>query len=486
MKSRANMKSVVQPIEIGLSLPLFAAGLVSLFVGAFTGLGGVWAYLAWKIAVPEYVKVGHAHTAWWSVLIFLSALFLPGINLTARTKRFVIWTSFIAPTLWLVCMAVYYISKASRGAIAPIMTTPPEGGLEYIVYGTGIFVTEVWLFLALAIVLISSLGFRIPRLSQDDATPSRYDLTSKLTLQRQLLWVPLIFGAVGLFNGWYMTLAFKAAQKPITPAAMVQLHDHILFFTIGFIIAVLTVKAVTQSNRPFRIVVGLGVATIPATLFGYLLFIKGEWSSLAYVLPAVGYYAMMGTAFLALLGFWGVYATHASFHYLRLATAFIWGFLLIIIAVGFLLAMVWDTTADVTVTYRQPEGSVYPGPYPTEYIGTQPVEHTPRGLENVHLSPGSWAHVAMVWLLALIIFQAEIFRIVGNPNLVFLFATTIPLAPLFNAIGRFAAWGGLPNGIGALYFVGHPMKMFNIVSLMIIVFLAIFRLAKQSPHGEKG
>ncbi|MDQ7849803.1 MAG: hypothetical protein RB148_05970 [Armatimonadota bacterium] len=50
-------------IRLGLSLPVFLGSLIAMFVGTFTGLLGIWLYLAWKIAVPEWIKVGHAHAA---------------------------------------------------------------------------------------------------------------------------------------------------------------------------------------------------------------------------------------------------------------------------------------------------------------------------------------------------------------------------------------------------------------------------------------
>ena len=52
-------------IRLGLNLPMFLASLIAILSGIVSGLGGVWMYGVWKIAVPEFVKVGHAHGAWW-------------------------------------------------------------------------------------------------------------------------------------------------------------------------------------------------------------------------------------------------------------------------------------------------------------------------------------------------------------------------------------------------------------------------------------
>lgn len=465
-------------LRIGLNLPLFAASLVTLFSGTFSGLVGIWAYLAWKLVVPEYIKVGHAHTSWWSVLILLSALFLPALSLKPKVKKFIIWTSFIAPVLWLVCLAVYYISKTARGTIAPLPAFPGEFGPEYLVYGTGIFVMEVWFFGALFLVLVSALGFKIPGFSQEAPTSSKYDLMSEIEIPRRVLWIPLIFGTVGILLGWYMTLMFKATHKAIDPSALVQFHCHIVFFAVGFLLTLLTFKAIGASQRGFNIARWLGVLAIPLIWVGYVLFIRVGLPSFVYVTPALIYYTMMLTGLAGLIGFFGLKPEGDHFHYVRGAMIFNWTLLLILIAVGIIIALVWDTNSNLTVTYKQPEGIAYPGPYPAHYVGTQPVGHTPRGLENAHLSPGSWSHVALFWLLTLMLFGEKIFQKLGKPNLFFLIVTTIPLAPFFNAVGRFAAWQELPYGIGSLYYAGHPLKMFNILFLFLTTLCVISKIRK--------
>ena len=126
------------------------------------------------------------------------------------------------------------------------------------------------------------------------------------------------------------------------------------------------------------------------------------------------------------------------------------------------------------MTYVQPEGNSYPGPNPAVYAGTQPVAGTPRGLENAHLSPGSWLHIVVTWQLALMLAGGYIFgSLLHIPSLVYLFAVTIPMAPIFNFNGRILAWRNVPNGIGSLYFAGHPIKGFNILSLFVVGVVAL-------------
>ena len=64
--------------------------------------------------------------------------------------------------------------------------------------------------------------------------------------------------------------------------------------------------------------------------------------------------------------------------------------------------------------------------------------------------------------------------------MLYLYAITIPLAPTFNMLGRYLAWLGIPNGIGALCFAGHPLKGFNLISLFIVAVLAVYVLRKKS------
>ncbi|MEM1776912.1 MAG: hypothetical protein QXY00_02505, partial [Acidilobaceae archaeon] len=77
-------------------------------------------------------------------------------------------------------------------------------------------------------------------------------------------------------------------------------------------------------------------------------------------------------------------------------------------------------------------------------------------------------------------------------------AITIPLAPFFNALGRYLAWApdlgpaalalqieepmfpGAPGGIGALWYAGHPLKAFNILALAILGIALIYIISKKT------
>ncbi len=165
--------------------------------------------------------------------------------------------------------------------------------------------------------------------------------------------------------------------------------------------------------------------------------------------------------------------------------------MLVLIAQGAYIALTWDTSPDITVTFKQPEGVGYPGPYPATFIGTAPPRGTPRGLENAHLSPGSWAHVAAIWLITLALAGSTIFvEKLGRPGLLYLLLVTIPLAPAFNMLGRYLAWwpdlpAGAPAGIGALWYAGHPIKGFNIISLFMLGLAMIYIMSKAAEVTER-
>jgi len=185
----AKTETVPPAVPLGLSLPMFLGSLIALFSGIFPGIVGVWLFAAWKIAVPEFIKAGHAHASWWSVLILLTAFFLPAVPLKPRVKKFVAYTGMVAVPFWIGTLAAYYVSKEARGVVAALPPRPGEEySLEYLVYGTGIFVIEVWFFATLALVLLSAMGVRFPR------------AVFTLTYRLGLVGLPLLVAGWILFN----------------------------------------------------------------------------------------------------------------------------------------------------------------------------------------------------------------------------------------------------------------------------------------------
>lgn len=78
----------------------------------------------------------------------------------------------------------------------------------------------------------------------------------------------------------------------------------------------------------------------------------------------------------------------------------------------------------------------------------------------------------MAWLLPgssrIFFYTTTPHRPIRPAALVYLFAVTIPMAPIFNFNCRILAWREVPYGIGSLYFAAHPMKGFNILSLFAV------------------
>jgi uncharacterized membrane protein len=242
---------------------------------------------------------------------------------------------------------------------------------------------------------------------------------------------------------------------------------------------ILNVMGVSQSA--FNIGYYLTIVSLPLIVVGLLAFVLFKVHSIAWIAPTGLFYILIVMAFLAVVGIiptnpasTGI-AAYDGFPALRVSLAVALAMILITASLGPIIGLKWNTSPDTTVTYTQPEGTPYPGPYPEKYLGTQPVGGTPRGLENAHLSPGSWLHIVLTWQLALMLAGGFIFSSLFHmPTLVYLFAITIPMAPIFNFNGRIFAWLDIPYGIGSLYFAGHPIKGFNILSLFVVGVVALY------------
>ncbi|MDI6787494.1 MAG: hypothetical protein QME51_03910 [Planctomycetota bacterium] len=462
---------------------MFLGSLIALFAGIFPGILGVWVYYAWKYVVPEYIKVGHAHASWWAVLIVIAALFLPGAPLKRWVKKFIAFTSVAATPVWMAAISAYYLGKEASGVHAIISLSPLQiHSWGFLLYGMAMFLLEVWIFWSLGLVFLSVLGAKIPLISSDDTEKSKYELMTDIEIPVKIFRTPLIFALLGILMGWGLILFFKLPDKAITPAALVQLHTHIFFFIVGYILTMITMKVAQVKESVFNFTCKLGGMVIALIFLGWAAFNAFNLHSIVHVIPSLLYLAMMIMGLLALFGKFGLKDTgELHFNFVRVAMIFTWIILLLYVAVGPVISLVWDTNPNLTVTYNQADG-VYPGKYPQKYDGTAPVVNNPRGLENLHLSPASWSHVAIFWILVLWIFGEPISKLINSPTLIFMVVTTIPMAPLFNSFGRIAAWLGLPSGIGGMWFAAHPLKFFNDFVLIVIVAIVLYRLKQKGSN----
>jgi hypothetical protein len=471
-------------IKLGFNITTFLGSLIALLAGILPGILGVWVHYAWGYKVPEYIKVGHAHAAWWAVLIMIAAMFLPAAPLKRGVKQFIAVTSIIAVPIWVLVFSGFYIGKEAAGVKAIMSIIPFQVfSLFYTLLGIFIFFLEVWIFAALALVFLAAMGIKLPWVSADEVRTGKFDLMSNIEIPVKIFRAPIVLSLLGLLIGWGLVLFFKLLNAAITPAALVQLHTHVFFFVVGFILTMITMKVLAVRESVFEFTYKLGVAAIYLTFIGWLLFIVFELHSLVHVIPSLLYFSMMIMGLLALFGKFGMKKTgEAHFDFVRVAMIFTWIIMLLYVAVGPLMSLVWNTNPDLTISFAQPEGSPVVGPYPDQYTGTAPIAHSPRGLENLHLSPGSWSHVAIFWLLAFLIFGGQISKLINSPTLLFMIVTTIPLGPLFNSFGRIAAWLALPAGIGGMWFAAHPLKFFN---NFILIALAIIMMVQLKKTNEK-
>jgi len=458
-------------IRLALNIPLFVAAMISIGVGTFTGIVGIWGYAAQKQVVPEWIKVSHAHASWWSVLIMLAAMVLPSLPLASWFRKAAIAIAFIAPAGWVVLgqYAYYHLGVGVSKWIMPVFEIP--------------------LFLVLLAIALVAAGIRLPFITVEEAPkPGRFDVLSDVEIDRRVFLVPALVAAFGVLVGFGLAAYFKAQGAPIRPAALVQLHDHLVLISTSAVIALLALRVLNVSEGVFRLALWIMQLSLPLVALGLIVFIALGIHSIVWVIPAGIYYLLPVLAFLAALGFIPKSAKPdlPYISAIRVSLAVAYAIILVLVAQGAHIALVWDTSPELTVTFRQPEGQPYPGPYPEKFLGTAPVKDTPRGLENAHLSPGSWSHVAATWLIILALVGPKLLvEKLRKPGIMYLFLVTIPLAPAFNMLGRYLAWwpglpAGAPGGIGALWYAGHPIKGFNIISLFILGVALLYIMSREA------
>ena len=453
-------------IELGLDIPLLVAATVAVGVGTLSGEVGIWRYLAWKRAVPYWIKVGHAHLTWWTTFLMLAAILLPGLGLALWAKDAIVVVSFVFPLAWLTAMYAYY---EKGGSLASTLLMP---------------VMEVMGFGTLLVVFLAASGVQLPVVTAAGQAPlSRWEVLSGVSVPNEIFLVPTAVASIGIAAAWVIAFLFYrvSPHKPIRPAALVQLHNHTAMIAASAVLMLIILSLMGVNQATFDLGYYLVVVSLPLLVAGLLAFVLFKADSLVWIAPTALFYLVAVLAFLATSGVIptnpaasGI-AAYDAFPALRVSLAVALAMILITASLGPYIGLRWDRKPETTVTYSQPEGTPYPGQYPEAYSGTEPVAGTPRGLENAHLSPGSWLHIVVTWQLALMLAGGFIFgSLLHLPALVYLFAITIPMAPIFNFNGRILAWRGIPNGIGSLYFAGHPVKGFNILSIFVVGLAALF------------
>ena len=190
--------------------------------------------------------------------------------------------------------------------------------LGFSFYGFIIFCIEAWFFGVLAIVFLSAFGLKIPFLCEEKTGISSFELSSDIEIPRKVLWVPLALTPFGLIIGWLITTLFKMRGLPIYPAALVQLHTHVFFFAVGYILVLFALKAVGARDEAFNFVYKLGsFAAISATA-GFLIFSRFPVHSVVLVVLSVPYFIMLICGVWGLLGKFGLrQKKEAHFNYLR-------------------------------------------------------------------------------------------------------------------------------------------------------------------------
>ena len=474
-------------MRIGLNVPLFISSLCAMLIGApLLGLIGVWGFLVQGKAVPSFLKVLHAHICWWSLIIVIASLIVPHLSLKPLVKKLITWGSFLLIPVYVILMTMHYTMAhpyvLSLGALGSFYVSFP---------GVGIFVCESSFFAVMIALGLLAAGVKIPFLTDEKRELSRYEISSPVEVPRQAFIGYSFFLSIAVITGFLILFLFTLQHKAISPAALVQMHTHLGIFAVGLVMVPLAMSAVGAKKEKINFASTLGNTSVFLTLAGLLIFIFFKTHSIVWIAPGLLYVYLL---FFGWHSLWGGFGLREGVnHFTRIALIFIWGAMLFYALVGPLLGLLYDTHPNLTVTYKQggakaagiyqsapSDNQLHLGVYPDpeHYPGTAPVKGTPRGLENLHLSPTSWSHVAIFWLIILLIFGDGILKTIGRPTLIFLLAVTIAQAPFFNSIGRIGAWLDIKGGPGPLYLVGHPLKTLNIIMLMIVMILWLKKTKK--------
>lgn len=469
-------------MRIGLNVPLFVASLSAILIGApLLGLIGVWGFLVQGKVVPSFLKVLHAHMSWWSLIMVIASLLVPHLSLKPIIKRLITWGSFLLVPLYVLFMVLHYVKlhpyALKLGALSTFYVSFP---------GVGIFICESGFFLVMLVLGLLSAGLKIPFLTTNKTELSRYEISSSVEIPRRSFLGYSIFLGISIITGFFILFVFTLQHKAISPAALVQMHTHLGIFAVGLVMVPMAMAAVGAKKEKINFASTLGNITVFLTLVGLLVFIFLKTHSIVWIAPGLLYIFLLFFGWHSLWGNFGL--KEGVNHFVRISLIFIWGAMLFYALIGPLLGLLYDTHPNLTVTYKQStskaEGiyssgasgkQLHVGEYPDleHYPGTAPVKSTPRGLENLHLSPASWSHVAIFWLIILLIFGEEILKAIGRPTFIYLLAVTIAQAPFFNSIGRIGAWLDIKGGPGPLYLVGHPLKTLNIIMLLVVMLLWI-------------
>ncbi|MFN7088423.1 MAG: hypothetical protein ACK4NX_01175, partial [Candidatus Paceibacteria bacterium] len=249
------------------------------------------------------------------------------------------------------------------------------------VFGGLAFGLEILFFALIFFIALLAVSKKIPLISAEKQIKSKYEIFSDIYVPSKIIVVSFAFLLLAIILGWFILFKFTAAEAPIRPAALIQFHTHTGFFSIGFLMAFLAMVAVGVSERFLAAIYKIGLISLFGTVAGFLVFIVLKTHSIVWILPAMIYYGFLVACLIAIIRSRTDFPDKLHFNFAKGALIFIWFALLIFIAAGPYLSFTYNTKPDITVTYRQPQGASYPGPYPEKIIGTAPVKGTARGIE---------------------------------------------------------------------------------------------------------
>jgi len=120
---------------------------------------------------------------------------------------------------------------------------------------------------------------------------SRFEFLSNIEVPRRIFLIPTLSIIFAVLAGFAITALFKVFHQPISPAAVVQLHDHPALFAASSMLILLMMHVFDVRERIRTFAIRLMEISLLLIVVGLLLFNFLRFPSVVWVAPATIYYA---------------------------------------------------------------------------------------------------------------------------------------------------------------------------------------------------
>jgi hypothetical protein len=132
------------------------------------------------------------------------------------------------------------------------------------------------------------------------------EIDSEIYVPRKAFLVYGIFLFISLLVGLFILSNFTLQHKPVSPAALTQLHTHTGIFSVGFMMVMLAMSALGVNIEKLNFFFKLGTLSLAGTVIGLLIFILFKTHSILWVIPSGLYFIFLILGWLSLFGKFGL------------------------------------------------------------------------------------------------------------------------------------------------------------------------------------